>query len=195
MRLTWFKFAAALATRLLWCNINSPSCSIWKFKRDPRGAVKGCTLAKLRCWSCSLVVDHLDQTTVSRHHQECTNGLGSLVTKFETDRNDRKNDRHCLLSCHSFKQMGLLWLENQNWLCKLWFRMYFFDVRLQDESSVTLVYFTTDMCVLHYCCYLMDRLNSEVRTCSIQGRCGVDPAFAHFHGFSFTMAVMADDTK
>lgn len=63
----------------------------------------------------------------------------------------------------------------------------FFDVWLQDESSVTLVYFTTDMCVLHYCCYLMDRLNSEVRTCSIQGRCGVDPALAHFHGFSFTM--------
>ncbi len=54
--------------------------------------------------------------------------------------------------------MGQFWLENQNWLCKLWFRLYFFDVRLPDESSVTLVFFTTDTCVLHYCCYLMDRL-------------------------------------
>lgn len=41
------------------------------------------------------------------------NGLGSLVTKYETDRNDRKNDRNCLLSCHRFKQMGGFWWGNQ----------------------------------------------------------------------------------
>lgn len=143
------------------------------------------------------MVDHLDQTTVSRHHQERQwTRLFGTVTKFETDRNDRKKT---IGSVYYLATVLNKWdvlvgeskmAEQTDSDC-----MFFSEVRLQDESSVTLVYFTMDMCVLHYCCYLMDRLNSEVRTCTIQGRCGVDPAFAHFHGFSFTMAVMADNMK
>lgn len=66
--LTWFEFAAAPSERLSHCNINSPSCSIWKFKHDLRGAVKGSVLAKPRSWSHVLVVDHLMESTVRRHH-------------------------------------------------------------------------------------------------------------------------------
>lgn len=65
---TCFAFAAALARPAAKCNINSLSCSIWKFKRHPRRAVK----SERSFWShmLALAVAPALTTALPGHHRQ-----------------------------------------------------------------------------------------------------------------------------